>query len=62
MLVDLEMPSAKVLADIIGQLKREDYYLVLKYKKQVKIPDDKRVIRWNYLRTKWSVLSHANLL
>jgi len=39
--------------EIVDMLKREDYYLILKLRRS---KTDHTAIRWNTMRTKWSVL------
>jgi len=45
--------------EIIDMLNREDYYKILKI---LAHPDDKRSIRWNVMRTKWSILMQMDKL
>lgn len=44
---------------IIDMLKREDYYMILKLKRN---PEDRTQIRWNVMRTKWSILNQNSKL
>jgi len=45
--------------NIIDMMKREDYYLILKLKAN---PEDRQKIRWNVMRTKWSILNQMDKL
>jgi len=45
--------------ELLDMLKREDYYIILKI---LAHPEDKRGIRWNTMRTKWSILSQFDKL
>ena len=51
----------KLITDeqIINMLKREDYYMILKLKRN---PEDRQQIRWNVMRTKWSILNQNDKL
>jgi len=46
-------------SEIIDMMKREDYYLILKLRAN---PEDAQKIRWNVMRTKWSILSQMDKL
>lgn len=50
------IPTDKEICDM---LKREDYYLILKIKKN---PDSRQGIVWNVMRTKWSILNQFGKL
>ena len=39
--------------EILDMLRREDYYLVLKIRNN---PDEHMKLKWNTMRTKWSIL------
>ncbi len=45
--------------EIIDMMKREDYYLILKLRAH---PEDSQMIRWNVMRTKWSILNQMDKL
>jgi len=45
--------------EILDMLKREDYYLILKIRAHT---EDRRGIRWNVMRTKWSILNQMDKL
>jgi len=45
--------------NIIDMMKREDYYLILKLRAH---PEDSQKIRWNVMRTKWSILNQMDKL
>lgn len=45
--------------EIIAMLNREDYYKILKIKHD---PKDALNIKWNTLRTKWSILNQNGCL
>ncbi len=61
-LVKTKTFTKEQLKQMTDQLKREEFYKILKYKKQVKMPGDERTIRWNWLRRKHLMLRHWNLL
>ncbi len=45
--------------EVYDMLAREDYYMLMKFKRS---PEDKREIRWNVLRSKWSILNQRGRL
>lgn len=45
--------------NIVDMLKREDYYMILKIRRN---PEDRQQIRWNVMRTRWSILNQNNKL
>lgn len=45
--------------EILDMMKREDYYLILKLRAN---PEDTQKIRWNVMRTKWSILNQMDKL
>ena len=45
--------------EILAMLKREDYYKILKIRAH---PEDALGIRWQVMRTKWSVLNQMDKL
>jgi len=51
-----KIPSDK---EIVDMMKREDYYLILKLRRS---KEDHTAIRWNTMRTKWSILSQFGKL
>lgn len=46
--------------ELVEALGREDYYKILKFKKNK--PEDKLKIRWQSLRAKWAILHYHNKL
>lgn len=58
------MPSSKVKykrtdKEIIDMIHREDYYMILKLRRN---PEERQGIKWNVLRTKWSILNQSGKL
>jgi len=45
--------------EILDMMKREDYYQILKINAH---PEDRQLIRWNVMRTKWSILNQMDKL
>jgi len=45
--------------ELIDMIKREDYYLILKLHRN---PTQRQAIRWNVMRTKWSILNQYGKL
>ena len=45
--------------EIIDMMKREDYYQILKIHAH---PEDRQMIKWNVMRTKWSILNQMDKL
>ena len=49
-LVKIRIPTDDEICDM---LKREDFYMILKIRHN---PDARQGIKWNVMRTKWSIL------
>jgi len=58
-----QMPHLETqrINEIIDMFKRDDYYLILKYKHHTD-PEERIGIYWNYLRRKWAILKRFHLL
>jgi len=55
-LVRKRTPTDKEICDMLS---REDYYMILKIRKN---PDSRQGIRWNVMRTKFSILNQFGKL